>query len=467
MATYNYTVTARSGNTAYLWTGHGLSNEPDPTITIRSGDTLRVTNNTGAHVMRIYNDPSVSSGSQVAAQSGTLLSYTPTAAGVFYYKCSSHASMAGSIIVSPATDDGSPESNGEVGPLNYTTSPVTVNQMRDKINEIITKGVGGGGVEVSETAPSGAKEGDLWFDPVNVVLYVWIAGSLNAWVDTGDGGGQTGGGGASVTVSDTAPTAPGDGDLWFDTSVMELYVYVAAESSWIQTNGGGGSSGSFSTGWVNQDKNGVAVNVNTRLDFDHNLGTTDFVVKVYQANDANGTDAREVSDYYYNANNEYGSRVHDITSTSLAIEFGAGGDYNLNLSPVGSDSTSSLAGNWIKVVCVAGGGGSGGSSEAGPRAYVAFNGDAANLSDSIYGSLNVTSITDNSTGNYTVNLNSTLTNGVVMANAYAAGGGPGVGGAPALDGVDVLNGGSFNGVKVQSANVNGYQDYGNVSVIVH
>lgn len=425
-----------------------------------------------------------------------------------------------------------------------------------------TNGGGGGGgasVTVSDTAPADAGEGDLWFDDVNATLYVYLAGSTNAWIQI-SGGGQSGGGsggasvdfhsgtfhgedagvpeheiiipvdpsgkcggvlelsdnattsdqdeggmmswnfdastgqikmqqswsggegfynksasvtetltstyqtiailtsyqlavwqakyvdgnlyltsdahhgvwqaatsipgssgggsggGASVTVSETAPTAPGDGDLWFDTSVMELYVYVAAESSWIQTNGGGGSGGSFSTGWVNQDKNGVAVNVNTRLEFDHNLGTTDFVVKVYQANDANGTDAREVSDYYWNANNEYGSRVHDITSTSLAIEFGAGGDYNLNLAAVGSDTTSSLAGNWIKVVCVAGGGGSGGN---GPRAYVAFDGtQSATTNPTIYNSYNVTSITDKSTtgGGITwrVNFSTPITNPIVQ-----------------------------------------------------
>ena len=120
-----------------------------------------------------------------------------------------------------------------------------------------------------------------------------------------------------------------------------------------------GTSGNFSTGWVNTDKNGVGVNVNTRLDFDHNLGTTDIIVKVYQANDINGTDARDVSDYYYNANNEYGTRVYNITDSSLSVEFGAGGDYNLNLAAVGTDSTSSLSNNYIKVVASAGGGGSG------------------------------------------------------------------------------------------------------------
>lgn len=424
-----------------------------------------------------------------------------------------------------------------------------------------TNGGGGGGgasVTVSDTAPADAGEGDLWFDDVNATLYVYLAGSTNAWIQI-SGGGQSGGGGegygvtamvhasnirsnvtasnanagtgttwgnydrlydlnditasnttwgnggtgevfrqgtfdpnggpilvqvsysrhnentsggaidqcmswvkqyhdvdndstrvvihssnspgdssgvvaaflnltavqlgttqgaggsgggASVTASDTAPTAPGDGDLWFDTSVMELYVYVAAESSWIQTNGGGGSGGSFSTGWVNQDKNGVAVNVNTRLEFDHNLGTTDFVVKVYQANDANGTDAREVSDYYYNVNNEYGSRVHDITSTSLAIEFGAGGDYNLNLAAVGNDTTSSLAGNWIKVVCVAGGG----SGGAGPRAYVVFDGRSGDLTGSITSSSNVTGITDSGVGQYTIDLSTTITNPLLVTS---------------------------------------------------
>ena len=62
MATWSYTVGARSDNTAYLWSGHGLNNEPDPTITIHAGDTITVTNTTGGHVMSVYNDPSVDNG---------------------------------------------------------------------------------------------------------------------------------------------------------------------------------------------------------------------------------------------------------------------------------------------------------------------------------------------------------------------------------------------------------------------
>lgn len=48
-----------------------------------------------------------------------------------------------------------------------------------------------------------------------------------------------------------APVNPKDGTLWFDTSVMELYVYVEGQSAWFQANGpaccgdSGGSGGLF------------------------------------------------------------------------------------------------------------------------------------------------------------------------------------------------------------------------------
>lgn len=42
---------------------------------------------------------------------------------------------------------------------------------------------------------------------------------------------EGGGGGASVTVSDTAPTTPAEGDLWLNSTNSTLYVYVG--TSWI------------------------------------------------------------------------------------------------------------------------------------------------------------------------------------------------------------------------------------------
>ena len=52
-------------------------------------------------------------------------------------------------------------------------------------------------------------------------------------------------GGASVTSSDTAPSSPSAGDLWFDSSTAELLVYYADGSSnqWVTVSGEQGPTG--------------------------------------------------------------------------------------------------------------------------------------------------------------------------------------------------------------------------------
>ena len=52
---------------------------------------------------------------------------------------------------------------------------------------------------------------------------------------------SSGGGGASVTVSATAPENPSDGDLWFDSTDANMYIwYVEGESGqWVQVSGAG------------------------------------------------------------------------------------------------------------------------------------------------------------------------------------------------------------------------------------
>jgi hypothetical protein len=42
-----------------------------------------------------------------------------------------------------------------------------------------------------------------------------------------------GGGGASVSISTEAPTSPNDGDLWFDNSDGNSYIWYDSQSVWV------------------------------------------------------------------------------------------------------------------------------------------------------------------------------------------------------------------------------------------
>lgn len=71
------------------------------------------------------------------------------------------------------------------------------------------------------------------------------------WTASSGSSGGGGGGGASVSTSDSAPSSPSDGDLWFDTADNSLFVYYqdTDSSQWIEivSSGGSGSSGGGSS----------------------------------------------------------------------------------------------------------------------------------------------------------------------------------------------------------------------------
>lgn len=69
------------------------------------------------------------------------------------------------------------------------------------------------------------RTGDLYFNTTDSTLYSYTG---TAWAASGGGGG----GSSSITVSDTAPTSPGEGDLWFKSDVAQTFVYF--DSFWIE-----------------------------------------------------------------------------------------------------------------------------------------------------------------------------------------------------------------------------------------
>ena len=103
------------------------------------------------------------------------------------------------------------------------------------INDTDVSGSGGGSssVTVSDTAPSSPSNGDLWYKSDEGQLKIWYddgVGTPSAqWVDTSNnagGGGGSSSSGANVSVSDTPPTnpTPQNGDLWWKSNEGRLKI---------------------------------------------------------------------------------------------------------------------------------------------------------------------------------------------------------------------------------------------------
>jgi len=107
-----YTVDAtNNGTTAYTLSNgtdrDGAVSGDNAGINIRVGDTISITNNASAsHPMYLKTVQGTGTGDQVTgatgqgASEGSTVSWTPTAHGTYYYQCSAHSAMNGTITVS-------------------------------------------------------------------------------------------------------------------------------------------------------------------------------------------------------------------------------------------------------------------------------------------------------------------------------------------------------------------------------
>ena len=106
----------------------------------------------------------------------------------------------------------------------------------------VAQSTAGASVSVSDTAPSTPSNGDLWFKSDEAVLKVrYEDGSSNQWVDALPMGNSTGAGGASVTVSDTAPNSASAGDMWWHSDEGRLKIYyedATPDSQWVDASPG-------------------------------------------------------------------------------------------------------------------------------------------------------------------------------------------------------------------------------------
>ena len=95
-----------------------------------------------------------------------------------------------------------------------------------------------GSTLISDTPPSSPYAGMLWWDSSigNLAIYYTDADS-SQWVDAvntvASGGTSSSSSGTNVTISDTAPSNPTNGQLWWDSTVGHLAIYYSASGVWV------------------------------------------------------------------------------------------------------------------------------------------------------------------------------------------------------------------------------------------
>jgi uncharacterized protein (DUF486 family) len=108
---------------------------------------------------------------------------------------------------------------------------------------VAQSGGGGASVTTADTAPSSPSDGDLWYDTTTLRLYVYYDdGTSSQWVKANPSGPSN----PLVAVQETAPSNPSTGHMWFDPNALKTYIYYndGDSSQWVQANPtGGGSSG--------------------------------------------------------------------------------------------------------------------------------------------------------------------------------------------------------------------------------
>ena len=108
ISSQSWTLDVTAQNSAdYQLSGNdrnGIVTGNDPTITITLGDTLTFNVNAAGHPFYLKTQAGTGTANQVsgATNQGTengIVTWTPTATGTYYYICSLHGGMSGTIIV--------------------------------------------------------------------------------------------------------------------------------------------------------------------------------------------------------------------------------------------------------------------------------------------------------------------------------------------------------------------------------
>ena len=77
--------------------------------------------------------------------------------------------------------------------------------------------------------PATGNSGEIYYN-TSIQQFKYYDGT--SWLTFESGG---------VSIGETPPASPTEGDLWFDSNTTDLFIYY--DSVWVQLNGGGGGGG--------------------------------------------------------------------------------------------------------------------------------------------------------------------------------------------------------------------------------
>ena len=145
--------------------------------------------------------------------------------------------VADSVITLNSNVTGAPTLNAGVVVERGTALNVDIrwNETLDRweaTNDGTTYGVIGQGAKmtISDTPPSGPVNGDFWFESDSAITFVYYD---SYWIEIGASG-------IGAVISSTAPSNPANGQIWFRNTTSETFVYYGG--SWVNVAGSGSGS---------------------------------------------------------------------------------------------------------------------------------------------------------------------------------------------------------------------------------
>jgi hypothetical protein len=215
------------------WSNYGITLGSDTTgsyvQSLVAGTGVTITNNSGEGAT-----PTVAIGQAVSTTSNVTFADV-TVTGNLSVTGSTFGSATLDVdnykITLNASVTGAPTLNGEIE-VNRGTSPdvrVRWNESLD-IWEYTNDGstysrIGSALMTVSDTPPSSPYTGDLWFESDSGITFVRYD---SHWIEIGASG-------IGAVTSDTAPSNPANGQVWFESDTNQLKIYYSG--SWIQVGG--------------------------------------------------------------------------------------------------------------------------------------------------------------------------------------------------------------------------------------